>query len=159
MYWIEYKRFICLDSYSRPHIIGIKVCWFGLGLVKLTTILVLVAKEDLHLQQMDVKTIFLHGDLDEKIYMQQPQGFEVQGKEKMVCKLQKSLYGLKQALKQWYKKFDNFMSNNGFSRSQADHCFYVKRFDGSYIILLLYVVDMLIVEVDIHEIEKLKNKL
>ena len=71
--------------------------------VKLTTIrtvLGLVAKKDLHLEQLDVKTAFLHGDLEEEIYMKQPQGFEVQGKEKMVCKLQKSLYGLKQAPRQ-----------------------------------------------------------
>lgn len=70
------------------------------------TILGLVAKEDFHLQQMDMKTVFLYGDLEEEIYMQQPQGFEVKGKEKLVCKLQKSLYGLKQALRQCYKKFE-----------------------------------------------------
>ena len=70
--------------------------------VKMTsirTILSLVAVEDLHLEQLDVKTTFLHGDLEEEIYMQQPQGYEVKGKENMVCKLKKSLYGLKQALR------------------------------------------------------------
>ena len=67
-------------------------------MVKLTTIRTVlgsVAKEDLHLEQLDFKTMFLHGDLEEEIYMKQPQGFEVQGKKRMVCKLQKSLYGLK----------------------------------------------------------------
>ena len=130
--------------------------------VKLMTIravLGLVAKENLHLQQMDVKTAFLHGDLEEEIYMQQPQGFEVKGKEKLVCKLQKSLYGLKQAPRQWYKKFDSFMKNSGFLRCEADHCCYIKRFDGSYIILLLYVDDMLIVGANLHEIDKLKRNL
>ena len=57
---------------------------------------------------MDEKTAFLHGDLDEEIYMRQPEGFEVKGRKELVCKLQKSLYGLKQAPRQWYKKFDNF---------------------------------------------------
>jgi hypothetical protein len=68
--------------------------------VKMTsirTILSLVVVEYLHLEQLDVKTIFLHGDLEEDIYMQQPQGYEVKGKEKLVCRLKKRLYGLKQA--------------------------------------------------------------
>ena len=58
----------------------------------------------------------------------------------------KSLYGLKQALRQWYKKFDGFMYSNGFLRCQPDHCCYVKKFDNSYIILLLNVDDILIVD-------------
>ena len=57
--------------------------------------------------QMNVKTAFLNGDLDEEIYLDQPEGFVVQGQESKVCKLRKSLYGLKQAPKQWHEKFDN----------------------------------------------------
>jgi hypothetical protein len=60
-------------------------------------ILSLVVVEDFHLEQLDVKTTFLHGDLEEEIYMQQPQGYEVKGKENLVCRLKKSLYGLKKA--------------------------------------------------------------
>ena len=85
--------------------------------VKLTSIRILlsvVALENLHLEQMDVKTTFLHGDLDKKIYMQQPEGFVVPGKEHMVCKLTRSLYGLKQAPRQWYKKFYSIMTKSGF---------------------------------------------
>ena len=76
----------------------------------------------------------------------------------MMCKLMKSLYGLKQAPRQWYKQFDNFMTSSGFLRCQSDHC-YVKRFDDSYIILLLYADGMLITETSIQEIEKLEKKL
>ena len=61
------------------------------------TILSIMATEDFHLEQLDVKTTFLHGYLDEEIYMAQPQGFEVKGKENLVCRLKKILYGLKQA--------------------------------------------------------------
>ena len=80
--------------------------------VKMTsirTILSLVAVEHLHLEQLDVKTTFLHGDLEEEIYMQQPQGYEVKGKKNLVCRLKKSLYGLKKAPRQWHLKFDKFM--------------------------------------------------
>ena len=115
--------------------------------MKLTTIRVvlgIVAAENLHFEQLDVKTTFLHGELEEDIYMQQPEGFAIQGKENQVCKLKKSLYGLKQAPRWWYKKFDNFMCSLGYTRCQADHCCYAKHFDNSYIILLLYVDDMLI---------------
>ncbi|RVW51035.1 Retrovirus-related Pol polyprotein from transposon TNT 1-94 [Vitis vinifera] len=122
-------------------------------------VLGMVAAENLHLEQLDVKTTFLHGDLEEDLYMNQPEGFIVQGQENLVCKLRKSLYDLKQAPRQWYKKFDNFMHRIGFKRCEADHCCYVKSFDNSYIILLLYVDDMLIVGSDIEKINNLKKQL
>ena len=128
--------------------------------VKLTTIrmvLSIVAAEDLHLEQLDVKTTFLHGDLEEDIYMVQPEGFVEPDRENLVCKLNKSLYGLKQAPRQWYKKFDGFICNNGFIRSNMDHCCYFKRFDNCYIILLLYVDDMLIAGSSMVEIKQLKK--
>jgi hypothetical protein len=130
--------------------------------VKLNTIrsvLSIVAAEGLHLEQLDVKTAFLHGDLDEEIYMQQPEGFSVKEKEKLVCRLTKSLYGLKQAPRQWYKKFDGFMQRHGYNKCNADHCCYFKRFESSYIILLLYVDDMLVAGPDMDEIKKLKKQL
>jgi hypothetical protein len=116
--------------------------------VKMTligTILSLVAVEDLNLEQLVVKIVFLHGDLEEEIYMQQPQGYEVKGKENSVCKLKKSLYGLKKAPRQWYLNFDRFMTEQGYSRCHSDHCVYFKKLEnGSYIILLLYVDDILL---------------
>ena len=110
------------------------------------TILSLVAVENLHLGQLDVKTTFLHRDLEEEIYMQQPQAYEVKGKENLVFRLEKRLYGLKQAPRQWYLKFDRFMTGQGYNRCHFDHCVYFKRLEnGSYIIFILYVDDMLVV--------------
>ena len=106
-----------------------------------------------------MKTAFLHGDLEKDFYMIQPEGFIVQGQENLVCKLRKNLYGLKQAPRQWYKKFYRFMHKIGFKRCETDHCCYVKFFDNSYIILLLYVDDMLIVGSSIKEINNLKKQL
>ena len=100
------------------------------------TILSLVVVEDLHLEQLDVKTTFLHGDLEEDIYMHQPQGYEVKGKENLVCRLKNNLYCLKQAPRQWYLKFDKFMIEQGYDRCHSDHCVYFKRLDnGIYIIV------------------------
>ena len=70
--------------------------------------------------------------------MDQPEGFIVPGKEKFVCKLKRSLYGLKkQSPRQWYKRFDSFMIAHGFKRSAYDSCVYIKFVDGSPIYLLL----------------------
>ncbi|XP_057518411.1 uncharacterized protein LOC130799325 [Amaranthus tricolor] len=107
-------------------------------------LLALVAMEDLELHQLDVKTAFLHGELEEEIFMKQPEGFEVAGKENHVCRLKRSLYGLKQSPRQWYKRFDSFMISHDFIRSSYDSCVYFKKFeDGSLLYLLLYVDDML----------------
>ena len=98
-------------------------------IVKMTsirTILSLVVVEDLHLEQLDVKTTFLHGDLEEELHMQQPQGYDVKGKENLVCMLKKSFYGLQQAPRKWYLKFDKLMTKQGYSRCHFDHCVYFK---------------------------------
>ncbi|KAL9274475.1 Retrovirus-related Pol polyprotein from transposon TNT 1-94-like protein, partial [Drosera capensis] len=130
--------------------------------VKMTTIrlvLSIVTAEDLHLEQLDIKTAFLHGDLDEDIYMVQPEGYQIAGKENLVCKLTKNLYGLKQAPRQWYLKFGNFMSRSGYKKSDLDPCCYWRHFGSSYIILLLYIDDMLVAGSDVEEINRLKKQL
>ena len=130
--------------------------------MKMSTIklvLGMVVVENLHLEQLDVKTAFLHGDLEEDIYMSQLEGIIVQGQKSLVCKLRKCLYGLKQASRQWYKKFYSFMYRTGFKRCEADHCRYVKFFDNSYIILVLYVDDMLIAGSSTKEMNNLKKHL
>ena len=92
--------------------------------------------------------------------MEQPEGFKTKGKENLVCKLKKSLYGLKQAPRQWYKRFDSFMLEPSFRRLEADHYVYIKRYDQErFIILLLYVDDMLVVGHDKSMINRLKKDL
>ena len=130
--------------------------------VKMTTIITMLsimAAEELHLEQLDVNTTFLLGDLEEDIYMVQPEGFQFAGKENLVCKLIKCLYGLNQAPRCWYLKFEYFMIKNGYTRSDMDHCCYFKQFDSSYIILLLNVDDMLIVGSNMGEINGLKRQM
>ena len=115
---------------------------------------------DLYLEQLDVKTAFLHGKLEEEIYMQQLGGFEERGKQKLVCRLNKSLYGLKQAPRCWYKRFDSFIMSLGYNRLNSDPCAYYKRFgDGDFIILLLYVDYMLVAGPKKYRIKELKAQL
>eukprot|EP00253_Pinus_taeda_P031620 PITA_31620 len=108
---------------------------------------------------MDVKTTFLHGDLEEEIYMKQAEGFAVKGKKELVCKLTKSLYGLKQSPRMWHHKFDTFIRGLGFTRSKADHCVYFKLIGRRVIYLVLYVDDMLLVGNDKEIIQDLKTQL
>ena len=89
-------------------------------------VIALVAHYDLELHQIDVKTAFLNGDLDETIFMAQPEGFVVKGKEHMGCKLKKSIYGLKQASRQWNLKFDQVIKKFGFKENDVDNCIYTK---------------------------------
>ena len=129
-------------------------------MTSIRTILSIMATGSFHLEQLDVKTTFLQGDLDEEIYMAQPQRFEVKDKENVVCKLMKSLYGLKQAPWQRYLKFDNFMHEHGYSRCHSDHCYYFKGLDDeNYIILCLYVDDVLVASSNMDHIKGMKRQL
>lgn len=158
---VRYKARLVAKGYAQKE--GIDYNEVFSPVVKHSSIrllLALVAQLDMELFQMDVKTAFLHGDLEEEIYMAQPDGFMVSGKEDMVCKLEKSLYGLKQSPRQWYKRFDKFMLRQKYTRSKYDHCVYLRKLqDGSFIYLLLYVDDMLIASKNKVEIEKLKAQL
>lgn len=115
----------------------------------LRVIMAIAATRDLEMVQLDVKTAFLYGTLDEEIYMQQPEGFIVPGREGEVCRLIKSLYGLKQASRVWNIKFNEFLILFGLIRSIADPCVYYRHLrkgevDEEITIFILYVDDGLI---------------
>ena len=123
-------------------------------------LLALVAQFNLELVQLDVKTTFFQVNLDEEIYMRQPDGYQVKGKERLVCKLRKSLYGLKQSPRQWYLRFEKFMKGQNYTKSHYDHCVYRKKLkDGSFVHFLIYVDDMLVASSNISEMEKLMEQM
>ena len=103
----------------------------------------LMAHYDLELHQMDVKTAFLNGSLEEKVSMDQPKGFSIEGKEHLTCKLKKSIYGLKQTSWQWYLKFNDTIT------SFVDWCIYLKVSGSKFIFLILYVNDILLASSDL----------
>ena len=88
---------------------------------------------------MDVKTTFLNGVIQEEVYIEQPQGFEVEYRHTHVCKLKKALYGLKQAPCAWYGRIYSFLSSMGFTKSKANPNLYLKVVEDEHVILLLYV--------------------
>jgi hypothetical protein len=121
----------------------------------------MAASYGLIVHQMDVKTSFLNGELEEEIYMDQPDGFMVKGEERKMCKLLKYLYGLKQAPKQWHGKFDRTLTFVGFVVNDADKCVYYHHGGGEGVILCLYVDDILIFDTNmkvIHEVKSFLSK-
>ena len=94
------------------------------------------------LYQMDVKIAFLNGIIEEKVYIEQPEGFVIHGKESHVCRLKKALYGLKQEPKVWYSRIDNYLQSLGFTKSDADPNLYYKVDGDNPLIFVLYVDDI-----------------
>jgi hypothetical protein len=109
------------------------------------TIIALAAKMKWKLHQMDVKTAFLNGVIKEEVWIEQPQGFEVEDRKSHVCKLKKALYGLKQAPRAWYGRIDSFLMSLGFTKSKADSNLCFKVMNDEPVILLLYVDDLFLV--------------
>lgn len=131
--------------------------------VRLTTIrsvLSIAASERLHLVQFDVSTAFLYGELDEVVYVKQPDGYN--DNTNRVCRLLKSLYGLKQAPRCWSRCFGKFLVNLGFKASDADPCLHVRNQNGKILLIALYVDDGLVAASDTDDlnqfIEQLKHQ-
>lgn len=128
--------------------------------VSIRFMLSVVVNLDFELEQMDVKTAFLHGTLEEKILMTQPEGFIKPGDENKVCVLRKSLYGLKQSPRRWNQRFDSFMKHQLFEKSSRDPCVYFRDTQtDKAVYLLLYVDDMLIASGNKKTIQELKDRL
>ena len=119
----------------------------------------IAAEQDLEMQKFDVKTAFLYGELDEEIYLEQPQGFVVAGKENLVCKLHKSLYGLKQSPRCWNKKFVAFLIEFRFTCIDSDKCIFIGVVYGFIVYLALYVDDGLVISKSKYAIDKVLHEL
>jgi hypothetical protein len=97
------------------------------------------------LHQIDVKTTFLNGEIEEEVYIEQPEGFFVHNEKYHVCRLKKALYGLKQAPRAWYEKMNGFLMSLGFQKSDVDPNLYHDIDDNECLILVLYVVDLFLI--------------
>ena len=114
------------------------------------------------LHQLDINNAFLHGDVEEEVFMTLPQGYNPKGGKlplKPVCKLLKSLYGLKQASRQWYSKFSNALLEEKLTQSATDHSLFIKSIGSVFIALLVYVDDIIIASNNEEAVKDLKSRL
>jgi hypothetical protein len=95
--------------------------------------------------QMDVKSAFLNGDLEEEVYMEQPEGFSLTNNPDYVCKLKKALYGLKEAPRAWYYRLEKFLQDKGFNKGIVDNNLYIKSEGDNLLVVLVYVDDIIFV--------------
>lgn len=110
----------------------------------LRAMLAVASKNNMHLSHFDVRTAYLHGIVEEGIYMRQAPGYVAAGKEEYVCKLQKSIYGLKQSARCWNRALHAVLVKMGFRQCQSDYCLYTRGYGLDRVLLLVYVDDMLV---------------
>lgn len=120
----------------------------------LRTFLTVAANRGLVVRHLDVKTAYLNGTLEEEIFMRQPPGFAVPGQEELVCRLKRSIYGLRQSARCWNRRLNDVLIKLGFKASAADQCLYVKKDGEVTVLLLVYVDDMLLASSNEAEMER-----
>jgi hypothetical protein len=155
----RYKARLVAKGYTQTY--GIYQETFS-PVAKLTSIRVLLslaANLDWPLHQFDVKNAFLHGDLEEEVYMDLPPGYTATSGDEVVCKLQRALYGLKQSPRAWFGRFSLAMKKYGYQQSHSDHTLFLKRQRGKVTALIIYVDDMIIMGDDSKEISSLQEQL
>ncbi|KAM1687292.1 hypothetical protein ACFX2K_035287 [Malus domestica] len=109
--------------------------------------------------QMDVNNAFLHGDLEEEVYMKLPSSHPRENEPNKVCRLHKAIYGLKQSPRAWYSKLSSVLEVAGFKRSHADSSLFVQSSIAGKLVVLIYVDDLIIIGDNISEIKTLKQSL
>lgn len=120
------------------------------------SIIAMAVQDDMLMHQIDVKSAFLNGDLEEEVYMKQPEGFVVKGKEHFVCKLKRSLYGLKQTPRCWNTTLDIQLKKMGFTQGKSDPCLYTNSVEGELFVIAVYVDDILLVTKNVKRMEEVK---
>ncbi|KAL0341548.1 UNVERIFIED_CONTAM: Retrovirus-related Pol polyprotein from transposon RE2 [Sesamum calycinum] len=144
--WINTENKARLVAKGYSQLPGIDYTETFAPVARLDTIRALIAiaaNKKWKIYQMDVKSAFLNGYIDEEIYVEQPQGFIAKGSEEKVLRLKKALYGLKQAPRAWYSRIDKYFMDRGFRRSLSEPTLYIKSQGNDTLIVSLYVDDLI----------------
>ncbi|WJZ84429.1 hypothetical protein VitviT2T_004033 [Vitis vinifera] len=156
----RYKARLVAKGYTQKYGIDYKETFSPVAKLKTVRVLSsLAANLDWPLHQLEVKNAFLHGDLEEEIYMDLPPGYTATSEAKITCRLQRALYRLKQSPRAWFGRFSSEMRKYGFQQSNSDHTLFLKHQVGKITALIIYVDDMIITGADVEEISRLQEQL
>ena len=154
-----FKRCLVAKGYAQKHGIDYDETFSPVvRFPSIQTLLAFAVQNNMLIHQMDVVIAFLNGELEEEIYMQQPDGYALPGKEHLVCKLKKSLYGLKQSPRCWNKAFQEYMEQIGFNESAADPCVYIRAMNTMNVVAV-YVDDLILIAATLEEMQEVKKSL
>nr|GEY74417.1 hypothetical protein [Tanacetum cinerariifolium] len=155
-----YKAHLVAKGFSQTPRIDYEETFSLVADIRTIRILITIAAYyDYEIWKMDVKTAFLNGYLNEKVYMEQPEGFVNPKYPNRVCKLKRSIYGLKQASRQWNKRFDDEIKKFGFTQNRDEPCVYIKASVSNITFLILYVDDILLMGNSIPMLQSVKTYL
>ncbi|KAK2414511.1 hypothetical protein P8452_13305 [Trifolium repens] len=153
-----YKARLVAKGYKQIHGVDYDETFSPVAMLKSVRILLAIAAyHDYEIWQMDVKTAFLNGNLLEDVYMTQPEGFDIPNEAHKICKLQRSIYGLKQASRSWNLRFDETVTKYGFIKNEDEPCVYKKVSGSKIVFLVLYVDDILLIGNDVPTLQQVKT--
>ena len=157
----KYKARLVAKGYAQQY--GVDYTEVFAQVARLDTIrliLALAAQHSWDVFQLDVKSAFLHGELNEEVSVNQPLGYEKKGEENKVYKLKKALYGLKQAPRAWYSKIEAYFVREGFEKCFCEHTLFKKTKEGSKILIVsLYIEDLIYTGNDMNMCDEFKNSM
>jgi hypothetical protein len=154
----RYKARLVAKGYSQRQGIDYDEVFAPVARLEIIRLVIsLAAQNEWKIYQMDVKSTFLNGFLEEEVYIEQPQGYEVKGQEEKVLKLKKALYGLKQAPRAWNVRIDKYFQDKNFIKCPYEHALYIKAQSGDILIVCLYVDDLIFTGNNLSMFEEFKK--
>lgn len=156
---VKHKARLVAKGYVQQPGLDFDEVFARVARIESVRLLALAAQEGWTVHHMDVKSAFLNGELQEEVYVAQPPGFVVAGQEHKVLRLDKALYGLRQAPRAWNAKLDQTLSTLGFKHSDCEHAVYARGHGAARLLVGVYVDDLVITDNNLDEIARFKQEM